>query len=164
MKVSPTSRPTDVQDQPTEEEVSNKLAGDPYAEACATQPCRPGAMHALKVETNDVSTFIQPVPRSPYVKTKPDGEQYLQIFPGETVTVTGDTIDGRLVNLHPVTDDRSSQSITFRFFQGHPDTGAGVDTFLVATSTYPEVLRYRAFMEMPPETMAELTKIGRAHV
>jgi hypothetical protein len=111
-------------------------------ELCKSVACHPPGNNVyVNLANGEVMTvsFEYPLP------IVQDG--LVAIYPGTTILIAGEIVDGRIVNLRVVDDAESPRNaIGVRMWQ---DSGKP-DTFLAITNYFPALIKYRARM-MPPD-------------
>lgn len=110
------------------------------AKICAETRCHPPG--TIKIIMDDGATKEFPSEHAwPIVY---DG--FVAIFPGVTLYIAGEVVDGKIVNLRAV--DKQEQPVNVIELRMYQEEGKP-DTFLTVTNYFQEIIKYRAGMMLP---------------
>lgn len=116
---------------------------DPVAELariCAETRCHPPGTIQVNMEDGTTREF-----RSEYAWPIVH-EGYVAIYPGVTLFLAGEIVDGKLANLRAV--DEPAAPVNVIKLRMHQEDGKP-DTFLTVTNYFPQFIKYRAGMMLP---------------
>lgn len=124
---------------------------DPVAELariCAETRCHAPGTIRVNLEDGSIAEF-EARHAWPIVH---DG--FVAIFPGATLFLAGEIVDGKLVNLRAVDEPAAPAGVLkLRMYQEE----GKADTFLHLTNYFPEFIKFRAAMMLPMEEALRVT-------